>query len=186
MEDFATFEEFVKKYKIKYQGYTSDLEYNGSLVLRANDVKEYLETVFKNKIIDEFVDSLTWNETYSGVLRYLYENQLNVQVEKFKNKERLKIGDIVRSFKREIFDEKDYKEFEKNFYLYKIIGIAEDTQKEKTMIVYEALFTDIPAKIYKGKIFTETLSSFISKVDKEEYPNVRQTYKYEKVSTEVK
>ena len=56
--------------------------------------------------------------------------------------------------------------------MYLILEIAEDTETGNTMVVYKALYCD-------NKVYTREISMFLSKVDKEKYPNAEQEYRFE-------
>ncbi|MBP3853854.1 MAG: DUF1653 domain-containing protein [Erysipelotrichaceae bacterium] len=78
-------------------------------------------------------------------------------------------GDIVSHFKRQ-FADPDSKD-----YLYEIIGEAMHTETNETLIVYQALYEPYP-------MFARPKDMFLSKVDKEKYPEVQQIYRFEKVN----
>lgn len=57
-----------------------------------------------------------------------------------------------------------------------IIGISRHTETEEISVVYE----------YEGYIWNRPLEMFMSEVDKEKYPNVKQKYRFELVESEEK
>lgn len=80
-----------------------------------------------------------------------------------------KIGDIVRHFKKETLkDPTDYR------YIYEIVGIAEHTETGEELVIYKALYGD-------RKVCARPHDMFISEVDREKYPNIKQKYRFEKV-----
>jgi hypothetical protein len=64
-----------------------------------------------------------------------------------------KSGEIYRHFKG---------------HICKIIAIAKDSETLEEMVVYE----------HEGEIWVRPLEIFMSKVDKEKYPNVEQEYRF--------
>ena len=82
---------------------------------------------------------------------------------------RFKPGDIVSHFKRETLSEE---EKAKNIYLYEIVGLAVHSETREEMMVYRALYGD------KG-MYVRPLEMFLSEVDHEKYPDIRQKYRFE-------
>ncbi|MBD5097528.1 MAG: DUF1653 domain-containing protein [Lachnospiraceae bacterium] len=84
---------------------------------------------------------------------------------------RFKIGDIVKHFKRENVDENTSE------YLYKILAFASHTENGEKLVIYQALYPPY-------KTCARPYDMFISEVDQEKYPDVRQKYRFEVVETE--
>ena len=83
---------------------------------------------------------------------------------------RFKPGDIVQHFKRELLSEE---ERAGNMYLYEIVGVAIHSETRKEMMVYKPLYDD-------GGMYVRPLEMFLSEVDHEKYPEVKQKYRFEK------
>lgn len=62
-----------------------------------------------------------------------------------------------------------YRHFKGN--LYEVIAIAMHTETEETMVVYK--------EVDGEKTYVRPLDMFVSKVDKEKYPEVMQTYRFQ-------
>ncbi|MBQ8618945.1 MAG: DUF1653 domain-containing protein [Clostridia bacterium] len=72
---------------------------------------------------------------------------------------RIKPGDIVRHFKGN---------------RYEILCFAKDSETQAEMVVYRALYGE-------GGTWVRPKEMFLSKVDREKYPEVEQEYRFEKV-----
>ena len=64
-----------------------------------------------------------------------------------------------------------YRHFKGDYYLVEGIGIHSET-KEK-YVIYRALYGDT------SMVYLRPYEMFLSKVDKEKYPNVKQEYRFE-------
>ena len=58
---------------------------------------------------------------------------------------------------------------------YKIITIAQETETGENIVRYKALCKE-------HKVFARPLSMFMSEVDRKKYPNVKQKYRFEKIT----
>ena len=79
-------------------------------------------------------------------------------------------GDIVQHFKRETLSKEDLL---KNKYLYRIVGTAIHSETREPLMVYQALYDDF-------SMYVRPLPMFMSEVDHEKYPEIRQKYRFEK------
>lgn len=80
---------------------------------------------------------------------------------------------------REIETGRIYRHFKGSTYYIRYI--AEHTETGEDMVVYSKI--DLESKsglgALKSKVYVRPYSMFISKVDKEKYPNVTQEYRFE-------
>ena len=79
------------------------------------------------------------------------------------------VGDIVRHFKRE-WVSPDTSE-----YLYKVLAVAHHTENGEKLMIYQALYAPF-------KICARPYDMFMSEVDREKYPDIKQKYRFEKYS----
>ena len=87
-----------------------------------------------------------------------------------------KTGDIVRHFKREKMTEEQIKE-NPNVYLYEIIGTARHTENKEEIMIYKPLYhTDCVDGV---DFAARPLDMFMSEVDHEKYPEIKQKYRFE-------
>ena len=63
-----------------------------------------------------------------------------------------------------------YKHFKGNYYIVEDVAIHSETSEE--YVVYRQLYGD-------SKLYIRPKDMFLSKVDKEKYPNVKQEYRFE-------
>lgn len=78
------------------------------------------------------------------------------------------VGDIVRHFKRE------WVSAETSEYLYKILAFAQHTETGERLVIYQALYAPF-------KVCARPYAMFMSEVDREKYPEIKQKYRFEKV-----
>lgn len=77
-------------------------------------------------------------------------------------------GDIVRHFKREWVSQ------ETSEYLYKVLAFAQHTETGEKLVIYQGLYPPF-------KISARPYVMFMSRVDKEKYPDIHQEYRFEKI-----
>ena len=78
------------------------------------------------------------------------------------------VGDIVQHFKRE------WVSSETSEYLYKVLAFAQHTETGEKLVVYQAMYPPF-------KICARPYDMFMSEVDREKYPKIRQKYRFEKI-----
>ena len=78
------------------------------------------------------------------------------------------VGDIVQHFKRE------WVSADTSEYLYKILAVAHHTENGEKLMIYQALYAPF-------KICARPYDMFMSEVDREKYPDIKQKYRFEKV-----
>lgn len=78
------------------------------------------------------------------------------------------VGDIVQHFKREWVSP------ETSEYLYKVLAFAQHTETGERLVIYQAMYPPF-------KICARPYDMFMSEVDREKYPKIRQKYRFEKI-----
>lgn len=74
---------------------------------------------------------------------------------------------------RELHLNRIYKHFKGDLYL--VIDVAIDSETNKKMVVYRALYDD-------NKLYVRDYDMFLSEVDHDKYPNVIEKYRFEEQS----
>lgn len=86
---------------------------------------------------------------------------------------RIKCGDIVQHFKRETLSQTNSNATsDKNMYLYKVLEFAVHTESEEKLVIYQALYGDF-------QVYARPIKMFLSEVDHEAYPSIKQKYRFE-------
>ena len=93
-----------------------------------------------------------------------------------------KKGTIVQHFKREKMT-KEQLEKDPNLYLYEIIGTSRHTEDKEELMIYKPLYdTDCVKDV---DYVARPLDMFMSEVDHEKYPDIKQKYRFELVNNEM-
>ena len=85
---------------------------------------------------------------------------------------KFRIGDIVQHFKRENVSD------ESQEYIYKILAFACHSENNERLVIYQGLYPPY-------KTCARPYEMFMSEVDKEKYPNIKQKYRFEKIETDL-
>lgn len=80
----------------------------------------------------------------------------------------IQTGDIVQHFKRE------WVSADTSEYLYKVLAFASHTETGEKLVIYQGLYAPF-------KICARPYAMFMSEVDREKYPEIKQQYRFEKV-----
>ena len=90
------------------------------------------------------------------------------EVEEAERERDICVGDIVQHFKRE------WVSADTSEYLYKVLAFAQHTETGERLVIYQALYAPF-------KVCARPYAMFMSEVDREKYPDIRQKYRFEKV-----
>ena len=86
------------------------------------------------------------------------------------NDNRIRVGDEVRHFKRE------YVSPETSEYLYRVLAFARHTETDEELVIYQAMYPPF-------KTCARPYEMFMSRVDREKYPDAAQEYRFEVVKS---
>ena len=81
-------------------------------------------------------------------------------------------GTVVRHFKRVMLTEEQRASTTQ--YLYEILGVAQHTETGERLVIYRALYGE-------GKICARPLEMFLSRTDRQKYPQAEQEFRFEPV-----
>ena len=82
-------------------------------------------------------------------------------------------GDVVQHFKRGLLTPEELSA-EPEKYLYDVLGTAEHTETGELLMIYRPRYGE-------RKLYARPLEMFLSEVDREKYPDVKQKYRFERV-----
>ena len=78
------------------------------------------------------------------------------------------VGDVVTHFKRETLSESEMLDVK---YIYQIIAFAKHSETREWLVIYNSLLD--------GTACARPAAMFISEVDHEKYPDIKQKYRFE-------
>lgn len=96
-------------------------------------------------------------------------------VKSYNDLPRLKKGDIVKHFKYETLSDTEKAQ---NIYTYRILDFAYHTETKEKLVIYQALYSNACMNIDFG-IYARPYDMFMSEVDHEKYPDIKQKYRFE-------
>lgn len=88
-------------------------------------------------------------------------------------REEFQPGDVAVHFKRGYLTPEKLEE-QPEMYLYDIVGVAEHTETGEALMVYRPRYGE-------RRLWARPLAMFLSKVDKEKYPDARQEHRFERL-----
>ena len=84
---------------------------------------------------------------------------------------------ILEGMERKVKLHRVYRHFKGDSCI--VEAVAEHSETREPMVIYRALYDD-------GKLWARPLEMFISEVDHEKYPDIKQKYRFELVKTKSK
>lgn len=84
-------------------------------------------------------------------------------------------GDYVRHFKWETLSEEEKKS---KFYVYVVCGLSRHTETGEYLVIYKPLY--VCEALGDAGLAARPISMFLSEVDHEKYPDIKQKYRFEK------
>ena len=70
----------------------------------------------------------------------------------------------------EVIKNRVYRHFKGDYYI--VVDVAEHSETGEKLVIYRALYGE-------GKLYARPYEMFMSKVDREKYPNVEQEYRFQ-------
>ena len=146
----------------------------GKRMSRVRIIKKNDEYTSEYQVGDIFQITGTWYVGKSGIPVSLdREEYMELDTEPEPKEEEtvrreIREGDLVQHFKREWVSEHTAE------YLYKVLAFAQHTETGEKLVIYQAMYPPF-------KICARPYGMFMSEVDREKYPEVKQKYRFEKV-----
>ena len=93
---------------------------------------------------------------------------------------RIHKGDLVKHFKWETLKEEQRNS---NIYIYQVIDFARHTETKELLVIYRTLYDgeELGLDIHIGDVYARPFDMFMSEVDHEKYPEIKQKYRFEKI-----
>lgn len=109
-------------------------------------------------------------------------NEVTDKIETAEKEVRIREGDIVEHFKREMLSANDIKK-DNNLYRYEVLNFARHTENGEILVIYKALYdgTPIGSNVRCGDVFARPYDMFMGKIDHKKYPYIKQKYRFEQV-----
>lgn len=143
--------------------YPNEINNDESIVKEQKTENPLIESIFS--LIENDANSRGGKIKFPYTRVYVDDNRSKLSVHIFDS------GNIVSHFKRKELTEEELKE-NPNKYLYKLIGIGNHTETNEQMVIYKACYGD-------KETYCRPADMFFSKVDRQKYPNAKQTFRFE-------
>ena len=70
----------------------------------------------------------------------------------------------------EVIKNRIYRHFKGDYYI--VVDVAQHSETDEQLVIYRTLYGD-------GKLYARPYDMFMSKVDREKYPDVKQEYRFQ-------
>ena len=90
----------------------------------------------------------------------------------------IKAGTRLKHFKRELLTEVELQE-RPNMYTYEYLGTVTHSETKEQLVLYKALY-DFDEN-NNPKLFVRPYEMFMSEVDHDKYPSIKQKYRFEEI-----
>ena len=150
---------------------TTGMWYGGVHIAGRSGIPVSLDKTEYVVLEDEELEKSGAEGKVSGKKNMEVDNEADSTVSGGKMTHDIRVGDVVRHFKREWVSE------ETSEYLYRVIAFATHTESEEKLVIYQALYAPF-------KTCARPFEMFMSEVDHEKYPEIRQKYRFERVEQE--